>query len=119
MQGEVERYSNQGSFQVLYSLELAYARRQVFVEIKQPFVDFLMMTDSGLASVRRLRLINRWRDSAMKVARPIDFDSCVAMTWHSLRHCDATHIAVSLLNCSCSSLPNFDLVRACDDAVDS
>ena len=34
MQGEVERYSNQGSFQVLYSLELAYARRQVFVEIK-------------------------------------------------------------------------------------
>ena len=77
------------------------------------------MTESGLASVRRLRSINRWRDSAMKVARPADFDSYVAMTWHSLRHCDATHIEVSLLNCSCSSLPNFDLVRACDDAVDS
>ena len=115
MQGEVERYLNQGSSQVLYSLELAYARRQVFVEIKQQFVDFLMMTES----VGQLRLINRWRDSAMRVARPTDFDSCVAMTWHSLRHCDATHIAVSLLNCSCSSLPNFDLVRACDDAVDS
>ena len=82
------------------------------------------MTESGSAWVRRPKLINRWRGSAMKAiglttARPIDSDSYVAMTWHSLRHCDAAHIAVSLLNCSCSSLPDFVLIRAGDDAVDS
>ena len=82
------------------------------------------MTELGLAWVTRPKLINRWRGSVMKaigltVARPVGSDSYVAMTLHSLRHCDATRIAASLLNCFCLSLQNFVLFRASDDAIDS
>ena len=124
MLDEVVRYSNRGSSRALCSPRSTCARRQVFVEIERRFVVLLTKTGPGLACLRRPRSINRWLGSAMKAiglttARPIDSDSCAAMTWHSLRHCDATHTAVSSLNCSCSSLPNFVLIRAGDGAVDS
>ena len=124
MLGVAERYSNRGSFRALCSPRSACARRQVFVEIERRFVVLLTKTGPGLACLRRPRLIDRWHDSVVKaieltVARPIDSDSCAAMTWHSLRHCDAIHTAESSLNCSCSSLPNFVPIRASDGAVDS
>ena len=124
MLDEVVRYSNRDSFRALCSPRSTCARRQVFVEIKRRSVVLLTKTGPGLACLRRSRWINRWRGSVVKAiglttAKPIDSDSCAATTWHSLRHCDATHTAVSSLNCSCSSLPNFVLIRAGDGAVDS